>query len=165
MIVVPHNAPSVRPGTNNKWEKAQPRLPSLFPHAAPHLHAATIRRQHGQQKEWKCNLPRDFPATNELSQQGCPLLYTPSQGTRHYEGKFDLPKPHAAEEEDVRPAKRKTSNFLPTCHKKTDLFSTADDESNLTPKSTWIKCQFSANENPGWLLRYSARKVLFQPRN
>jgi hypothetical protein len=63
---------------------------------------------------------------------GCPLLYTPSQGIRLYGGRFDLPKPHAAEEEDVRPAKRKTLNLFPTCHKKIDLFSTADDKPNLT---------------------------------
>jgi hypothetical protein len=56
----------------------------------------------------------------------------PSQGTRHYEGKFDLPKATRSRGRRCAPSQEKNVQLiLPTCHKETDHFSTANDESNL----------------------------------
>jgi hypothetical protein len=70
----------------------------------------------------------------ELSQQLRFTLYTPSQVTRLCEGGFDLPKATCIRGRRCAPSQEKNVQLiLPTCHKETDHFSTADDESNLTP--------------------------------
>jgi hypothetical protein len=100
---------------------------------------------------------------NSASRDG-PLLYTPSQGHTTLRMQDSTTKSHTQQRRRDAPSKEKTPNLSTRATGN----STSSPQLIMNSISTNLLgslCQLPASEKPGWLFRFSARKVLFQPRN
>jgi hypothetical protein len=106
--------------------------------------------------------------SHQANRPTVPLVDSPTQqllNTRPVGEKHAQHPRHTLPQGEYAPSSKENVQHVPRAKEEMPSFL-----QNWKPNSPHInllgsQCQWSAIEKPGWLFRYSARKVLFQPRN